>query len=141
MTRLEQSSIFEIVYLMPCFQMYKASEVQTVMSKEELYNELYKEVIMWIKSFFKPAIVNKKPCTRFETCMESALLKTKWKDITIDIFRILNIPSKLSYHVLEEVGRLDSLLYKILFPFPELTNEQINANITKHGGWPSDRSQ
>jgi hypothetical protein len=75
-------------------------------------------VKMWISSFLRNAIAS----THIDTEVELYLLKISaengWKDHAIYIFKVLAMPLKYTYPILEAVWDLDSLLYKTIYPFP-----------------------
>jgi hypothetical protein len=73
---------------------------------------------MWISSYLRYAIASTKVDTEEQLFLLKMAAEKGWKDHVIYIFKVLSMPPKYNYTILEAVWDLDTLLYKTIYPFP-----------------------
>ncbi len=110
-----EAKLSAIAHSSPCVQRACNSSNKPLQANLNLIDGVVK---MWISSYLRYAIASTKVDTEVELYLLKVAAESGWKDHVIYIFKVLSMPPKYNYTILEAVWDLDTLLYKTIYPFP-----------------------
>ncbi len=110
-----EAKLSAIAHSSPCVQRACNSSNKPVQTNLNLIDGVVK---MWISSYLRYAIASTKLDTEEQLFLLKMAAEKGWKDHVIYIFKVLSMPPKYNYTILEAVWDLDTLLYKTIYPFP-----------------------
>ncbi len=99
---------------MPTVKRYSAKQKLS----ERQFSEIASIVKMWVNAMLKPACLNKNSELSWETAMTKKYMESEWDLCMRDVFAAMKLPARQSYKIYEALSDLDSMIYKVLYPFP-----------------------
>ncbi len=99
---------------MPAVKRYSAKQKLS----EGQFSEIATIVKMWVKAILKPACLDKNSELSWETAIAKKYMESEWDLCMRDVFAAMKLPVRQSYKIYEALSDLDSMIYKVLYPFP-----------------------